>query len=172
MCGQTVSTCGESGLSTFADSWKTQVSSWTLSPYATERRRMSSFVVNIILPFLCIHLTWESNNYHQMSLWFVSYNCSWSYCMFSFGSSYLWYLSNIIHLCTVDIPVYILQYQFQTITSFTITVYRKIFASIWFLPFLPSLSLGKFKTGWIQTILWLLQLTFNSGISLDNYIVI
>lgn len=29
---------------------------------------MSSFVVNIILPFLCINLTWESNNYHQMSL--------------------------------------------------------------------------------------------------------
>lgn len=138
---------------------------------------MSSFAVNIILPFLCIHLTWESNNYHQMSLWFVSYNCSWSYCMYSFGSSYLWYLSNIIHLCTVDIPVYILQYQFQTITSFTITVYRKNLPPFDFYPFCPpchwaNLKLGEFKQFFnyynlplILEFLWTITLSFKMILS-------
>lgn len=45
-----------------------------------------------------------------------------------------------------------------------ITVYRKIFASVFFLPFLHSLSVGEFKTGRIRTIQIILNTTLSRRI--------
>lgn len=141
---------------------------------------MSSFVVNIILPFLCIHLTWESNNYiynHQMSLWFVSYNCSWSYCMYSFGSSYLWYLSNIYTSVQLIYRYIFCNINFKQLHPLQLLYTGKFLPPFDFYPFCPpchwaNLKLGEFKQflnyynlPLILEFLWTITLSFKMILS-------
>lgn len=138
---------------------------------------MSSFVVNIIWPFLCIHLTWESNNYHQMSLWFVSYNCSWSYCMYSFGNFYLWYLSNIYTSVQLIYRYIFCNINFKQLHPLQLLYTGKFLPPFDFYPFCPpchwaNLKLGEFKQflnyynlPLILEFLWTITLSFKMILS-------
>lgn len=107
----------------------------------------------------------------------MSYNCSWSYCMYSFGSSYLWYLSNIYTSVQLIYRYIFCNINFKQLHPLQLLYTGKFLPPFDFYPFCPpchwaNLKLGEFKQflnyynlPLILEFLWTITLSFKMILS-------